>query len=192
MNDWSEPIFALGCIVASASTVVSGIVGTIFGTVTGALMMVSNSFAYLRVRKLGLSRSIQESAEHLGKENEKLRDSCNTFRLQIQEMDTQLCDFKKIVKLLDGTEQDLQDVEKRLRSILYGIESENKKSQNNNLCQLFTLIDTDRDGVLNQSEVHKLKEYVEVVYQKNIDFDILDTNQDKHLTLPEFIKMFKN
>ena len=123
-------------------------------------------------------------------ENLKLLETNQRIVRDVESLEVQVEDLRGITGLLDGTEQDLRDVETKLRAIHQGIRSENMKHQNNNLVSLFTLVDKDNDGELTQEEVTRLHEFVVTVYGRDVDFSSLDRDGDARLSLPEFIKRF--
>lgn len=109
---------------------------------------------------------------------------------EVDELRVQVGGLRGITGLLEGTEQDIREVETRLRATYQGIQRENRKHQNNNLVSLFSLVDKDHDGELSRAEVDRLHEFVLTVYDRDVDFARLDRNADGALTLPEFIKLF--
>lgn len=190
VRDWSQPCFWVSCIFGTVSTVYSVIVGTGYWIAASACLCFTGSLGAQRTHSLGLSKSIAESADAFKEENQKLLETNERIKQDVEVLEVQVEDLRGITGLLDGTEQDLREVETKLRAIHQGIRSENLKHQNNNLVSLFTLVDQDKDGELSPAEVKRLHEFVVAVYDREIDFPALDSDGDGSLTLPEFIQLF--
>jgi septal ring factor EnvC (AmiA/AmiB activator) len=199
INDYSEPCFWLSSIIGLGSIIYSIVAGGTYWIISSICLCFTGSLAAQRTHSLGLSKKIADSVNDFKDENKKLlsnvkelEESNDEFRISIGSLNEEIKDLKGITGLLDGTEKDLREVENKLRTIHQSIAKENNKHQNNNLVSLFTLVDKNRNSVLNKEEVNTLKKYVEIVYNVDIDFSQLDTNADGTLTLPEFINLFKN
>jgi hypothetical protein len=196
-RDWSSPCFYLSCLVGTAGTVYSVVIGTTIWIITSVCLCFTGTLGAQRAHSLGLARSLGESVDAIREENRRLivtnrrlEATNDQIERNVEVLEVQVHDLRGISGLLDGTEQDLRDVETRLRATYQGIEKENRKHQNNNLVSLFSLVDQNKDGVLTPPEVDRLGEYVIAVYDKQVDFPGLDTNGDGNLTLPEFIQLF--
>lgn len=196
-NDASEPCFLVSGVMGLASGVYALIVGASYWIAASFCLCGTSTLACQRAHSLGLAKSVAESAETLREENTRLIASVDDlekqnsdFRESVGALESRVQDLGQIGELLEGTEKDLEEVERRLRGLLAGIRGENKKHQNNNLVSLFSIVDQNRNSVLNREEVARLAEYVESVYERTIDFDALDRDGDGSLTLSEFIRLF--
>lgn len=199
INDYSEPCFWLSSLIGLGSIIYSIVAGGTYWIISSICLCFTGAIGAQRTHSLGLSKKIADSVNDFKDENKKLlsnvkelEESNDEFRISIGSLNEEIKDLKGITGLLDGTEKDLREVENKLRTIHQSIAKENNKHQNNNLVSLFTLVDKNRNSVLNKEEVNTLKKYVEIVYNVDIDFSQLDTNADGTLTLPEFINLFKN
>ena len=190
IRDWSSPCFYVSCLFGTASIVYSVILGAGYWIAASACLCFTGSLGAQRAHSLGTAKSLGASADILKEENLKLLETNQRIVRDVESLEVQVEDLRGITGLLDGTEQDLRDVETKLRAIHQGIRSENMKHQNNNLVSLFTLVDKDNDGELTQEEVTRLHEFVVTVYGRDVDFSSLDRDGDDRLSLPEFIKLF--
>lgn len=190
INDFSEPCFWGSCVFGLVSGVYAAIIGAGYWIAASVCLCFTGSVGAQRARSLGLSKSIQESGQVLKEENQKLLGNVEELETNVADLEANVTDLRGITKLLDGTEEDLKEVELKLRGVYAGIAGENKKHQNNNLVTLFTLVDHNRDSVLEREEIERLQKFVESVYGHTIDFTSLDTDGDGTLTLDEFIKQF--
>jgi hypothetical protein len=197
INDYSEPCFWISGLLGLGSSIYAIIAGGTYWIIASVCLCCTGSLGAQRVHKLGLVKKIAQSADQFREENQKLlinvkelETSNEEFRLSIGSLNEELTDLKGIAGLLDGTEEDLREVENKLRTIYKSISIENDKHQNNNLVSLFSIVDRNRNSVLNKEEVKILKKYVDTVYSVDIDFSVLDIDQNGLLSLPEFINLF--
>lgn len=190
MRDYSEPCFWVSVVFGAASTVYSVIIGAGYWIAASACLCFTGSLGAQRAHSLGLASSLGQSADTYREENAKLLEVNKNIKKEVGELRVQVDDLRGISGLLDGTEENLREVETRLRATYQGIRGENLKHQNNNLVSLFSLVDQDRDGILSPAEVKRLEEFVEMVYGKKVVFSSLDRDGDGTLTLTEFIALF--
>ena len=192
LRDYSEPCFWVSGLFGAVSIVYSAIIGAGYWIAASACLCFTGSLGAQRAHSLGLASSIGESADVLREENEKLIETNEKIEKEVGELRVRVDDLRGITGLLDGTEEDLRDVETRLRATYQGIQSENKKHQNNNLVSLFSLVDKNDNGELSRDEVDRLHAFVLAVYDRDVDFSVLDLDRDGKLTLTEFIRLFNN
>lgn len=190
LRDWSQPCFWGSCIFGTVSIVYSAIVGAGYWIAASVCLCCTGTLGAQRTYSLGLAKSLGDSADAFKEENTRLLENNEQMKVQVGELAVQVDDLRGINGLLDGTEQDLREVETKLRTTYQAIRNENQKHQNNNLVSLFTLVDKDGDGELSKEEVERLDGFVVAVYDKRIDFPALDSDGDGSLTLPEFITLF--
>ena len=123
--------------------------------------------------------------------NRKMKATNDEISINILKIRGENLKFKKMVGLLGDTSGNLEDTKNKLFELYDKLASENQRYEANNLMSLFSLVDKDNNGNLNENEVSRLSEYVKLVYKVDIDYSKFDVNNDKTISLSEFISQFR-
>lgn len=198
--DNSEPcIWVMGLL---------GIVGVVVGLIppSAFLLTVAVSLILLailsswRVRVLGSAYALMESVDTLREENDRLADEVKNlnesvtvlkeasafFREEVVVFKRQNDDLKGVIGLVGDGVRDIDAATDRILALYEKYKEENVRQEKNNLMALFDVIDRDNDGILDEKEMSKLKQYVARAYNRDItDFD---GNADGNVSFEEFVK----
>lgn len=176
--DKSEPLLIAGIIIGASGFAMALVAGSTGLVVATGVVTISSFVAEWRVRALGIAKKLMDSVHDLQDENEKLK--------------TEVEKFENIVGLLDDNVGDIEVVKDQLFQLYDQYQKENFKQQSNNLLTLFGLVDKNEDSKLSPRELQRLREYIKIVYKEDIDFDILDKDDDGFVSLEEFFEKFRN
>lgn len=189
--DNSEPFIIIGFIASTSGLGLSLVAGTTTLTVITGIASVTALIAEWRIRALGIAKNLMDSVRDLKKENVRLNDSICVLDLENGRLRDEIKKFEEIVGLLDNNVQDIEKAKEQLFELYEKYRQENFKQESNNLLTLFGLVDRNEDSRLSSEELERLREYIKIVYRQDIDFDILDKDDDGYVSLQEFFEKFR-
>lgn len=203
--DYSEPCFWVSLALGLAGVIYAIVVHYSFYIAVSSFLVIVGIIATWRVRRLGVAFSLMESVNDLQAENARLRATALELRLTVSDLDDQvniltfnnerLADqiktFAGVTEILQGTERDFEEVLSTLHTEWRKIHQENERYESNNMLSLFNIVDKDSNGQLSGAEVTRLKDYVRIVYNIDLDLNRFDKDNDGNISLEEFVKKFE-
>lgn len=179
------PFYLFSCFSFSGvvTLIITALTTSITGLIASGCLMVSGVFGMERMRKMEQLDSFEKSADELEKQVSTIKEENEVLIKQNKEL-------KGIVGLLDGTEKNLAETEKKLFQNYSMLHAETKKHAQNNLVHFFTSVDSDRNGTLEAEEIDILRDFAKRVY--DVDLSALDANKDGNISLKEFVDFLKN
>jgi hypothetical protein len=189
--DNSEPLLIIGFIASISGFGISIIAGTVGLSIITGVVSLSTLVAEWRVRTLGIAKNLMDSVKELRDENDKLQGSVFQLDLENGKLKDEVNKFEKIVGILDDNVEDIESAKKQLFELYEKYKEENLKQESNNLLTLFGLVDKNEDSKLSPKELERLNEYIKIVYKQEIDFSVLDKDNNGYVSLQEFFEKFR-
>lgn len=178
------PFYLFSCFSFSGvvTLIITALTTSVSGLVASGCLMVSGVLGMERMRTMETMDSFETSADELEKQVKGIREENEVLVKQNKEL-------KGIVGLLDGTEKNLAETEKKLFHNYSLLCNETKKHAQNNLIHFFSSVDSDKNGVLDADEIELLRDFSVRVY--DVDLTKLDVNHDGKISIKEFVDFLK-
>jgi hypothetical protein len=197
--DYSEPVIWVMGVFGAISIVIGAIPVHIFVVTLASSLALLGCLSGWRVRRLGIAATLMDSVDDLREENNRLVQELATLKETTDALGETNRRFEKnnlrlenaneglkgIIGLAGDTLGDMDKMSDRLIALYNKYHEENLRQEKNNMLQLFDVIDRDNDGILDASEVEKLRHYVKTAY--NRDIDSFDGDNDGAIRLDEFV-----
>ena len=197
--DKTEPILITGILTAVAGICYSFATDKTEYLIANSLMGVTSLVAEFRVRYLGTAKKLSDSVDELKleitdlqKENGKLSQQVDLMKGEVKDFEEENDKFKRSLNLLGGEVDDIEDATEKLFALYEKVNAENKRAESNNLLSLFLLVDQNKDNSLDESEMHKLRKFIKIVYNKDYNFELLDRDHDGRVDIKEFFEKFRD
>lgn len=182
--DKSEPLIITGIIASASGLTIALVAGSTGLVVVSSILTLSSIVSEWRVRSLGVAKGLMDSVRDLEGENIQLKTNNKKLESEIEK-------FQNIVGLLDENVGDIEKAKEELFNLYEKYQEENKKQESNNLLTLFGLVDRNQDSRLSPDELSRLAEYIKIVYGQEIDFEVLDKDDNGYVSLEEFFEKFR-
>ena len=203
--DFSEPV-VWTCTVFGAGSLVYAILGApTYWVVASVVLVMLGCLSTCRIRKLGTAYSLMESVDDLKLETVRLNNEVDRLETIEEEMEqatqdlqetnnrltSDITKFEGIVGLLGDEVGGIEEARKGLLLLYDQYAKENKRYQANNTLSLFTIVDGDRNGELNEAEVARMQGYIRAAYGFELDLAKHDIDNNNAISLQEFVRIFE-
>lgn len=192
-----EPVGeSLACIVwgGAVAIIIVNATGISASAVTwiGLTAFFAGVLEHFQVRRLGVTKSLANSAALFKKQNRVLEKLNRSLTGEIRNLVSENQRFAELNGLLGENVRDIEQTKEGLFSALSKYEEANKVYKRNNLIHTWNMLDADNSNALDTGELRRLKLVMQNVYGTNVDTEKLDTSNDGKVSFDEFIKQIDN